>query len=372
MRSKALILVAALASGAVVFAVPTDWRAPVLVALAVLAFGLYAVRERAALRALRDVGQRQSDRVNRDAGQLRIALAEQGEKLDAQAVQAARIEKAVAQTTALGKEIASLHVAATNETLAALRGHEEENRKRLNGFEEILGRSEKQLAGLLSSAEARRLNSGVLQGLEREFRQVEALLNLYATVTVREPLPPSRKWAMSPDLLAYLVSLVQVRKPSLIVELGSGLSSVWLGYALEKSGHAGRLISIEHDAEFLAKTRRMLADHGLDHLVELRHAPLSELTLDGESWPWYDRAAFASLSGIDLLIVDGPPAATRDHARYPALPVLSEQLASDAVVIMDDCVRQEETDIVSRWRDAYPGWNLEVLPHEKITSVLIR
>jgi hypothetical protein len=52
--------------------------------------------------------------------------------------------------------------------------------------------------------------------------------------------------------------------------------------------------------------------------------------------------AFRDIDEIDLLLVDGPPGSLGEMARYPALHVLESQLASNAVVILDDADRPDE------------------------------
>src|SRR5687768_2537817 len=99
----------------------------------------------------------------------------------------------------------------------------------------------------------------------------------------------------------------------------------------------------------------MLAAHGLNAVAEVRDAPLRELTTNGKTYQWYDVDKLADLTGIDLLLVDGPPAATGPDARYPALSVLAERLAGTATVVLDDANREDERDAVRRWTEEVPG-----------------
>jgi len=59
-------------------------------------------------------------------------------------------------------------------------------------------------------------------------------------------------------------------------------------------------------------------------------------------------------------------------SRYPALPVLAPRLAGDAVVLVDDYVRDDEREMVARWRDEHPDFSVEEAPHEKGLAVLRR
>jgi predicted O-methyltransferase YrrM len=189
--------------------------------------------------------------------------------------------------------------------------------------------------------------------LRAQSREIEAMFQLFQQFTPRAPMPSSGDFALNPTDLLDLLHLVRLREPRLVVELGSGTSSVWLGYALEQYG--GKLISLDHDADYARKTRAMLAAHGLNAVVEVREAPLRELTATGKTYQWYDTEALDDLTGVDLLLVDGPPAATGPDARYPALSVLEKRLASTATVVLDDANRQDERDAVLRWTQEVPG-----------------
>lgn len=210
------------------------------------------------------------------------------------------------------------------------------------------------------------------RSLAKEFRQVDALLQLNRLAPVREALPASRGWAASPDVLLTLVALVRERRPRLVVDLGSGLSTVYVAAALEALGTDGRVVSIDHDAHFAELTRELLVRQGLSERAEVRIAELTDLELEGETWPWYAIDGLADLTDVDLLFIDGPPGTIRPESRYPALPVLAARLAADAVVVIDDYARPDERTMVARWMAADPRWRLEELRHEKGAAVLRR
>jgi predicted O-methyltransferase YrrM len=88
------------------------------------------------------------------------------------------------------------------------------------------------------------------------YRQSEALQQLFALLKFSAPIPPTRSWAASPDLLLTIADLVRTRKPRLVVELGSGISTL----IVAKAG-ARKVISIDNSAEFAEKTREMLKAH---------------------------------------------------------------------------------------------------------------
>ena len=208
--------------------------------------------------------------------------------------------------------------------------------------------------------------------IKQTFRQLEALQNLSAVLPASDVLPATRGWAASPDLLVVLVDLVITQRPSLVVECGSGASTLWLALAMRRFGIDGRIIALDHDPVFGGKTRDILARHDVRDLAEVRDAPLENFSLDGETYSWYARRGWEDLTGIDLLFVDGPPATTGHQARYPALPLLSGSLSPVATAVLDDLVVPDMQNVLRRWLDAYRDFGSEILPLEKQAAVLRR
>ena len=216
------------------------------------------------------------------------------------------------------------------------------------------------------------LDKELKKEIRQTFRQLEALQNLSAVLPANDVLPATRVWAASPDLLLVLVDLVIAERPSLVVECGSGASTLWLALAMRKFAIDGRIIALDHDPVFGSKTRGFLARHDVADLAEVRDAPLESFSLDGETYSWYARRAWEDLKGIDLLFVDGPPATTGHQARYPALPLLAGSLSPVATAVLDDLIVPDMQKVLRLWLDAYPDFDSEILPLEKQAAVLRR
>jgi predicted O-methyltransferase YrrM len=218
----------------------------------------------------------------------------------------------------------------------------------------------------------REIKKEIKKEIKQTFRQLEAMQNLGAVLPANDVLPATRGWAASPDLLVVLVDLVKTGRPSLVVECGSGVSTLWLALAMRRFEIDGRIIALDHDPVFGGQTRDFLARHDLRDLAEVRDAPLESFSLEGETYSWYATGAWEDLTGIDLLFVDGPPATTGHQARYPALPLLSGSLSPAATVVLDDLVVPDMQKVLQRWLDAYPEFSSELLPLEKHAAVLRR
>lgn len=201
------------------------------------------------------------------------------------------------------------------------------------------------------SKEIARVRSEVqagLKGLESKlYGQLEALLGLYRELDGAPALPPLRGWAMSPDAARILARLVRSRPTATILELGSGASTILLGH-LARGHPASRVISYDHDELWYATTRELLVQEGLDDLVDLRFAPLTDIELENDNYPWYSIDT-EDLPPLDIVIVDGPPGWLRPDSRYPALPLLGVACAPQALFVVDDLIREDEKRVVRRW-----------------------
>jgi predicted O-methyltransferase YrrM len=203
------------------------------------------------------------------------------------------------------------------------------------------------------------------------YQQVEALIGIYAEVNMGRALPQMRGWAGSPDFLRNLLLLVREKKPSVVLECSSGVSTVILARALQLNG-SGHVYSLEHDPIFAERTRDILRRFDLDDIATVFTAPFIDTRLPGWEGKWYSTSSLGRTK-VDLLVVDGPPQATSTLARYPAVPVLMERMSATAVIVADDTDREDDAIAVSRWLQEYRELRrVEVPQCEKGWAVLQR
>lgn len=211
----------------------------------------------------------------------------------------------------------------------------------------------------------------------RLYSQLESLSWLQRRLKIKGQLPPLRGWATSPDVLLRLHAHIMSTRPQVIIEFGSGASTLVIADALRQNG-VGKLISIEHSDHYGAQTLVTLQAESLEGWVDLRIGDLEawegeHLNLRDAEKPsrWYPVSLLEGVENVDLLWVDGPPGATCLYSRYPALPALADKLSPNAEVWMDDTIRQEEKDICERWAEDH-GFELEYYPLEKGLGRLMR
>jgi len=207
------------------------------------------------------------------------------------------------------------------------------------------------------------------------YRQLEALQGLYAELNLSRSLPATRGWAASPDLLLELARHAQAACPQVVVECSSGTSTLVLARCMQLNG-TGMVYSLEHDPVYAQHTRRELERHGLSAWAQVLDAPLQPQQFGAATWPWYAPSALHSAlpaqAQVDLLVIDGPPQATRQLARYPAGPALFPLLADGAVVFLDDSARPDEQRILALWKEEFPELEHSSRPCEKGCALLTR
>ena len=215
--------------------------------------------------------------------------------------------------------------------------------------------SDRLAAGIQKVTEQTRNNS------LNDYRQLEAYVQLQNLIKFTAPLPPTRGWAGSPDLLVTLAHVVKTFKPGLVVELGSGVSTV----VMSKAG-AKKIISFDGSEEFGQQTRDLLQAHGAKG-VEVR---VTKLAPYKSSNGWYDPTAFKDIKKVDLLVIDGPQGGDDSNGRYPAFDVLLSKLSPKAIIILDDVKRPGERKLAEDFAAALPKHTLDILDHEKGTAVI--
>ena len=168
-----------------------------------------------------------------------------------------------------------------------------------------------------------------------------------------DALPYLGSWKADTGLLKLLVDHISEHKPKLVVEFGTGASTLILARALQRSG-GGTLISFDQHPDFVQATRQWLADYGLE--ADLRSAPLVP---SPDGWPglWYEHGPLPS--GIELMLIDGPPWSVHPLTRGAAAS-LFDHVAPGGTVMLDDAARPGERMVARRWRKLRPDFDFKL------------
>lgn len=197
--------------------------------------------------------------------------------------------------------------------------------------------------------------------------QVESMQWIYQQFQPEVAFPPMRVIAGSPDFFKVIVEHCIQLKPEVIVEAGSGVSSVVISEWLRSVGSDARHYALDHLEKYAKETEEKVVNSN----SKVLYAPLKNYNLSGSNWQWYDIEGLEKVDSIDLLIIDGPPEDIQKEARFPALPLLFEKLSEKAVIILDDTNRPDEQSIIKKWKATY-RLDEKYLFTEKGTTVLYR
>lgn len=169
----------------------------------------------------------------------------------------------------------------------------------------------------------------------------------------RDALPNLGSWKADTGLLTLVADHILTARPKLVVEFGTGASTLIVARALQMAG-GGTFLSFDQHPEFVQGTRDWLAEYGLE--ADLRAVPLRR----SAGWPglWYDHGPLPP--AIDLMLVDGPPWTIHPFTRGAASTLFS-QIAPGGTVMLDDAARPGERIVARRWRKEWPDFEFELL-----------
>jgi hypothetical protein len=181
------------------------------------------------------------------------------------------------------------------------------------------------------------------------FADIEALLHLQRFECNRLPWTQS---AIRPSALLLCLNEIEIHRRRRVIELGSGVSTIFFANLLKKLG--GHLLSIDHNKEW----QELVAARCHDCLdsVTFAAAPLRSVKVEESTFEWYDPDTIRNCSAdyqADMMVVDGPIGTSCEMARYPAMPVLRHYLAEDFTVVLDDINRRDELLTARSWADKY-------------------
>lgn len=202
--------------------------------------------------------------------------------------------------------------------------------------------------------------------IKKSYRQLEILIPIINKLNITKTLPRTNAlndYAASPDFLCTIVDIIEKNKPNLIVEAGSGVSTLIASYALKKYNPKGKIISFDHDDLFANLTKEEIHKHQLNKYSEIIHSEL--IDYPDYKFSWYDIRKATFENKIDLVIIDGPPSKLNKLARYPAIPLLLDNMSDKAIIILDDARRKYEQKIIAKWQKKLDCFSYEYEDNDK-------
>ncbi len=285
-------------------------------------------------------------------------------------------------------ELEDAYARARNELSEALRRVEGLHKKLdhlLGEFSKIDG-LQKSLHNLKDS-----ISGTIDSSLSRTACQIEATVRLSSYLGTGDLMPGYGDWAICPDFAIFLAEQIEHENPDLIIEFGSGSSTVLMARSVDRRNRRYGLpplpsdqarigsrdepgtptrtlvprdllkpiVSFEHSRKYLHQTRALLEMNDVQDIVDLVHAPLVDFRHNENDFAFYQcdeelariEKVLTKDSSRILVLVDGPPGVTCPNARYPGLVKILKYFSSHHVdLYLDDYGRAEEKEIAERWR----------------------
>jgi hypothetical protein len=158
-------------------------------------------------------------------------------------------------------------------------------------------------------------------------------------------------WALDTPAIDRLVQLLREHRPSTVVEFGSGTSTLLIaGILAELDKPNSTLISCEQDPAWAEKMRALLTEAGLQDIAHVLHLPLAPATIERPaSFAMTDEAESLLRSHPpQLVLVDGPILSS-GASRLGTLDLVKPFIEGDALVLLDDALRDAELLIAETW-----------------------
>ncbi len=161
-------------------------------------------------------------------------------------------------------------------------------------------------------------------------------------------------YAMPPEAVLWLWHDLRRRKPTRILEMGCGLSTLLFAlYAKLDPEREVRIASLEHDPLWLQNCADQLKKHDIAGSARMIHAPIVALEKAEPARYSYSpdavQKALADLGNApDLVLIDGPPA----HlcGRRETLPAVWSSVSGQGRILVDDACRSDEFRFCIEWR----------------------
>ena len=193
----------------------------------------------------------------------------------------------------------------------------------------------------------RRMQAGLATraDLDRLYERVSAAVQIQGALNGLPVVRPMPGWALSSDAIVQVLCDLQERVEPVLVEFGSGQSTVIFAAWFRARGR-GRFISIEHDPAHAEAMRRQLEAAKLASFVDLQVMPLVDrAAIDGlpscKSYALPD-----PFPSFDVVLVDGPSYFFGESTRYHPLKWALERLNAGGAAYLDDTIRPQEKRIL--------------------------
>lgn len=162
-----------------------------------------------------------------------------------------------------------------------------------------------------------------------------------------QPINLDVPWALGEEVFEIILKELDEINVERFVEFGSGSSSVRL---CEAFGSA-EIYSLEHDEEYVQKSRDLKEKYPGTDKLRIIFAPLKWQMIDGRLYKSYTKVELPD--EIDAVLIDGPPYWTR-RGREACMYHVYDKVKVGGKIFLDDASRLGEMKMMRNWLSLYP------------------
>lgn len=152
-------------------------------------------------------------------------------------------------------------------------------------------------------------------------------------------------WTLDRKTISVIWRKLQEIKPKIIIEAGSGISTLIFSKYMQHNYPAGKVISVEQDEKEKGRVEKLLSENGLSSFVEILYAPI-----DKDGHYSFNAVILKSILGdkkADWLMIDGP--CGEEGSREYVLDDLLHCMNNGAAWFADDSFRDGELEFLKKW-----------------------
>ncbi|AFL81690.1 putative O-methyltransferase [Aequorivita sublithincola DSM 14238] len=168
------------------------------------------------------------------------------------------------------------------------------------------------------------------------------------------PYLPFNGGALRPFGMAYVLNEIIINQRRLILEFGSGLSTILMARLIKKNNLQTQIFTFEHNKKWASIIETYLERENLSRIVQVINTDLKKVDTSLGAVKWYDPSVFEKTLAnykFDLVLIDGPPANLKEleYSRLPGLTNIENNLAPDFCIILDDINRKGEQEVAKNY-----------------------
>lgn len=175
-------------------------------------------------------------------------------------------------------------------------------------------------------------------------------------------------WSMEPDSITFLKQVIEMFKPRVVLELGSGISTPILSAKLKevwaKDAEKPVYVTIDQSDDYLGQTLKLVEKAGTSEITKSLIFPIVYYKVGAQSpdgqqqvlacYDFNEEKLHEACGGLrpDMIIVDGPTGGGEGgfpFARMLTAPILSYYAKPGALFCLDDAYRDTEIQETMRW-----------------------